>query len=86
MKNRFAAEDERAAREDIERQQAWFDETKADRDALVAQKEELTEDDGTILAANQAEANQLQGEIDSLNGDMVQLEGAIGQFKEELAR
>lgn len=57
MKNRFAAEDERAAREDIERQQAWFDETKADRDALVAAKEELKEADGTITAANQGEAN-----------------------------
>jgi len=66
LRSRFAKEDERAASDDLERQQGWFDEVEAEYNALVSDREEFKQADGSVLAADQATVNELNGQINGL--------------------
>jgi chromosome segregation ATPase len=84
LKNRFAAEDESAAQEDLDRQRAWFEEAGADLTALKAEQDALKDAAGTI--SDQTEYDRLGGLMQGLQQEKDELEGALQEFTDELQR
>lgn len=60
LNNRFAAEDEAAAREDAARQQVWYEEAKGEADALRADMALLVDANGNVIQDKKQEHDNLK--------------------------
>lgn len=85
MENRFAQEDEQAALEDQARQQGWFDEVKADIEAIEQELEDLKVN-GEIPADSEQEAGALRQQLEGLVQERDGIQEQIDAFAAEMKR
>lgn len=77
LKNQFAKEDEANAQADVERQNGWYEDAKAEAEELKEARDALKSEDGTIPAGDQAEYDRLDGELTAAANERDRLKGDV---------